>query len=135
MKKAKKELIKKNMYRYSMFMTCTLVAKILQPTFYKKEGDVYLKYWIPAYDAETLQFNPSSPVIYYRYISMSHKKIMITNNPFVMITENPFFKDCYIVSKYIYDTEIKQTNKFKDFCYFWKFVINNYIISLERIGE
>jgi len=135
MKKAKKELIKKNMYRYSMFMTCTLVAKILQPTFYKKEGEVYLKYWIPAYDAETLQFNPSSPVIYYRYISMSHKKLMITNNPFVMITENPFFQDCYIVSKYIYDTEIKQTNKFKDFCYFWKFVINNYIKSLERIDE
>lgn len=129
MKKSKKEILKKNIYRYSMFMVCTLAGKVMNPRFINIKNDMVLSYTIIDYDKSN----------FYRYLPTTYvqRNIVISSKKDQYPEQDIAFKDdCYAMAKYLYIMESVYFGKiYFTFVDFWTNAFENYIKSLERIDE
>ena len=124
--KKNKETLKRNIYRYSMFMIYTLAGKIMNPRFIKAKNEIILSYTIIDYDKSN----------FYRYLPTTYvqKNISISSKKDQYPEQDIDFKDdCYAMSKYLYI--IYFTQEYFLFTDFWTDSYKNYIESLERIDE
>lgn len=124
--KKNKEILKRNIYRYSMFMVCTLAGKIMNPRFIKIKNGVILSYTIIDYDKTN----------FYRYLPTTYvqKNIEISSKKDQYPEQDIDFKDdCYAMAKYLY--VIYFTQEYFLFTDFWTDSYGRYIKSLERIDE
>jgi len=130
--KKEKETLKRNMYRFSMMMTCLLVGKEMKPYFFDDyvdigHGNIMFSYTVYAYDENSYTFY--SPLNYItKYIVVSCKR---DQSP---LLNKEFFVDCYMMAQYVYTT-IEAEYKLHDFRDFWDRLSKNYHKSLERIDE
>jgi hypothetical protein len=137
--KKEKEILRRNIYRYSMFMACFLAGKEMNPQFYFSH-DFSIKGVIMQYTA--YRFNTSLPFSTIRVIPSFLKKKVIS----CIIDEYPekddnFVTDCIKLNSYYYITmkgdifkESKQ-DVYDNYADFVKKCYINYQKSLERIDE
>lgn len=135
MKRSKKErkILRRNIYRFSMVMTCLLIGKEMKPCFSDdyidiQHGDVVLSYEVYSYNKSLYRFDiPLTRVKRCVVISCTKEQ-----NPLLI---KDFFKDCFMMYLYVYQNVLTTLNQKYDFKEIWDILCEKYDESLERIDE
>lgn len=135
MKRSRKEreILRRNIYRFSMMMTCLLIGKEMKPYFSDNyvdipHGDIVLSYEVYSYNESLYRF--------YTPLTRVKRCVVIScireQNPMLI---KGFFKDCYMMYLYVYQNILTTFNQKYEFKEIWDILCEKYYKSLERINE